>query len=106
MVEPRVGRAAFFSSGWENVHGIHPLTRGTRWALSVPLFVHDDLDRTAEARRLEAASAAARGESLPHGQRFLERCVAPADKWAYQQCRAEWASALTPHAHVREPPES
>ena len=26
---------AFFSSGWENVHGIEPLTRGERWALSM-----------------------------------------------------------------------
>ena len=95
LVEPAVGRAAFFTSGWENVHGIQPLTSGRRWALSVPLFVNDELQGHAQVRRLEAESAQARGEALPHGRRFREHCVTPVDKYAYQQCRAQWAGMLS-----------
>ena len=95
LVEPSVGRGAFFSSGWENVHGIHPLTRGRRWALSVPLMVSDELKVNNEARRLEEAQAASKGERVRDGTRFRELCVAPADKHAYQRCRAEWASVLS-----------
>eukprot|EP00928_Gymnodinium_smaydae_P091051 TRINITY_DN74751_c0_g1_i1.p1 TRINITY_DN74751_c0_g1~~TRINITY_DN74751_c0_g1_i1.p1 ORF type:complete len:434 (-),score=51.52 TRINITY_DN74751_c0_g1_i1:503-1735(-) len=35
-VKPRVGRLALFSSGWENIHRVQDMKRGTRWAL--PLF--------------------------------------------------------------------
>ena len=35
-VQPRPGRLAIFSSGWENIHRVTPLLAGERWSL--PLF--------------------------------------------------------------------
>lgn len=35
-VQPLPGRAALFSSGWENIHRVIPLRHGVRWSL--PLF--------------------------------------------------------------------
>lgn len=86
VVEPAVGRAAFFSSGWENVHGIKPLERGERWALSVPLSVDDGLARRTHR---EAATNALQPADL--GERFRADCIAPADKYGYQRCRERWA---------------
>lgn len=83
VVEPRVGRAAIFSSGWENIHGIKPVERGERWALSVPLMVNDEL-----------ATLPPQAED-ERGRRFRDACVRPADKQAYQQCRASWAAELS-----------
>ena len=34
-IEPRTGRAAFFSSGWESMHQVERVKRGTRYALPV-----------------------------------------------------------------------
>ena len=86
VVEPDAGRAAIFSSGWENVHGIKPLRRGERWALSVILFVDDG----------ESARQALAGRSL--GRRFREDCVRPHDKSRYPHCRANWAATMAPLA--------
>ena len=57
LLEPAAGRAAFFSSGWENIHGIKPLTAGARWAFSVPFMVNDELEQIqrAQSRRPECA---------------------------------------------------
>jgi hypothetical protein len=120
VVEPTVGRAAFFSSGWENIHGIKPLESGSRWALSVPLMVNDELAQIRRARHVgererEMAAAdeevdgeadeeeeTASGEQVGRmgGQRFRDACVLPVDKADYQRCRAEWANELTPHIHM------
>ena len=104
VVEPRAGRAAVFSSGWENIHGIKPLRSfGARWALSVPLMVNDELQggRSAAVAEQSAASgvdvAEAEAESAAVlGRRFHETCVQPADKFAYQHCRADWIRFMTP----------
>ena len=98
VVEPAVGRTAFFSSGWENVHGIKPLTRGQRWALSMVFWVNDDPRRGAGGAaqggagdgevELEAARAGL-------GQQFRELCVRPADKSHYAPCRESWAASLS-----------
>ena len=55
VVEPRPGRAALFSSGWENPHGVEPLLTGTRLSLSL-FFTTENLTGTAAA---EAARWAA-----------------------------------------------
>ena len=78
VIEPAIGRTAFFSSGWENVHGVKPVTAGQRWALSMVFMVHDELAHVA----------------APGGERFREACVAPADKTFYPTCRDEWAAAM------------
>jgi hypothetical protein len=38
-VDPAVGRAAFFSSGWENIHGIKRVHKGRRWAMTSMFMV-------------------------------------------------------------------
>ena len=58
-------------------------------------MVSDELKVNTEARRLEEAQAASKGERVRDGTRFRELCVAPADKHAYQRCRAEWAAVLS-----------
>ncbi len=109
-----MGRAALFSSGWENVHGIKPLTRGQRWALSVPFYVHglapqlEGAGATAVAYRDGAPSGVGSSEGgdqgawlvdskaaqLTHAARFRANCVHPYDKHAYQACRQEWATSF------------
>ena len=41
-VEPMVGRAAVFSSGWENIHAIQRVTRGHRWAFTAAFMVQEE----------------------------------------------------------------
>jgi predicted 2-oxoglutarate/Fe(II)-dependent dioxygenase YbiX len=77
-VEPEVGRAAVFSSGWENVHGIRPVRRGRRWALTVMIMVHEE-----------------QSAQRPHrGRDFRDHCVRPTSRQAYSDCRLNWASAM------------
>jgi len=78
IIEPAIGRTAFFSSGWENVHGVKPVTAGQRWALSMVFMVHDELQEV----------------PAPSGRRFRESCVVPANKSFYPICRDEWAAAM------------
>lgn len=129
VVEPRVGRAAVFSSGWENVHGIKPLTRGVgaatgachaafrhthhhavvsisagdricsaprlpqvRWALSVPLTVHDELREVRAPRASSAPAASPAGAIEGDGTRFRRLCVSPTTKIEYQGCREQWTT--------------
>ena len=91
VVEPAVGRAAIFSSGWENVHGIKPLARGARWALSVPLSVDDQLARRAGMADATTGADAVQPRGAGAGARFRADCVAPNDKYGYQRCRERWA---------------
>ncbi len=101
LVEPSAGRAAFFSSGWENVHGVKPLRRGERWALSVPFMVSDELLGIAGARRDDEA-----GGRAARGAHFRALCVRPADKYAYAHCRGGWAANLTVGVGVAASPGS
>jgi predicted 2-oxoglutarate/Fe(II)-dependent dioxygenase YbiX len=77
-VAPAVGRAAIFSSGWENVHGIRPVTRGERWAFTAAFMVH--------GRQT--------GDTARRGRDFRARCVRPEGKGAYAECRQHWAAAM------------
>ena len=76
-VEPAVGRAAFFSSGWENVHGIRPVSRGHRWALTAAFMVHEEM-----------------GARPNPARDFREQCVHPTGKHAYASCRQHWAATM------------
>ena len=86
LVEPAVGRAAIFSGGWENIHGIKPIIKGSRWAFSVPVMLQSDDDLAAAQRRVHGAESP--------GHRFRDMCVRPPDKWAYPHCRTEWATTM------------
>ena len=81
QVDPRLGRAALFSSGWENVHGIRPVVQGERWALTAAFMVHDEL------------------LPPPHaGRDFYDSCVRPpipVSRSSYAQCRQYWAARMT-----------
>jgi hypothetical protein len=80
LVEPTVGRAVFFSSGWENIHGIKPVTSGERWAFSVPLTVDDEL-------RVSRDGGVPQQQSQQEKARVVrEACGRPADKSAFQRC--------------------
>jgi hypothetical protein len=85
LIEPSVGRAAFFSSGWENIHGVKPLSRGSRWALTVVFMVHDEMP-----------APKWRGET------FLRACVQAQSTMAYSHCRHGWAALLDPHEDALE----
>lgn len=118
VVEPNVGRTVFFSSGWENVHGVKPVTRGARWALSMVFMVHDELHALAQREQqglmesVEVTAAGATGASgggggaalvgtpsarMPAGRGglFRERCLKPPDKSYYPLCREAWAATLS-----------
>ena len=73
-VEPVAGRAAFFSSGWENAHRVSPVISGRRWALN--LFL------TAEAPPPPPATA------------FVEECIRPKSLKAWEACEARWGEWL------------
>mmetsp|Transcript_48102 Transcript_48102/g.159433 ORF Transcript_48102/g.159433 Transcript_48102/m.159433 type:complete len:345 (+) Transcript_48102:74-1108(+) len=76
-VEPAVGRAAFFSSGWENTHGIRRLERGRRWALTAMFMAQDP-----------------GVEPLQPGAGFAAACVRPRSRASYATCRQQWATAM------------
>ena len=95
LVEPAAGRAAFFSSGWENIHGIKPLTAGARWAFSVPFMVSDELERNHRAREEVDRLARSGGGRVERGTAFRDLCVRPTDNKAFQACRETWAANMT-----------
>eukprot|EP01047_Picozoa_sp_COSAG01_P016544 COSAG01_NODE_851_length_13121_cov_49.974044_14_plen_444_part_00 len=70
-VHPVAGRAAFFSSGWENAHRVTPVKSGLRYALQ--LFL------TAEA------------PPPPPSTLFLEQCVFAKSPQDFRTCEAHWA---------------
>lgn len=74
-IAPRVGRAAFFSSGWENIHRVEPVTKGARW--SIPIFV-EVVPSPADARR----------------KRFVQQCIKPKSVAAYDTCLEQWQELL------------
>ena len=76
-VESRIGRAAFFSSGWENIHGIKSVSRGRRWAFTAAFMVHEQA-----------------GAQPNCGHDFFEHCVRPSSKLSYDTCRQQWAASL------------
>lgn len=85
-VEPMVGRAAVFSSGWENIHAIQRVTRGHRWAFTAAFMVQEE--------------TAARAE---HGRHFYEQCVRPAPQGeSYASCRQQWAAAMEPRTESED----
>jgi len=85
-VDPRMGRAAFFSSGWENVHGIQRVTHGHRWAFTAAFMVQEE--------------TATRPQ---HGLHFYEQCVRPTPNGeSYAKCRQHWAAAMRPRTETGE----
>ena len=72
--EPVAGRAAFFSSGWENAHRVSPVTSGKRWALN--LF-------------LTAAAP-----PPPPAVQFVDECVEPGSLEAWEACERRWSHWL------------
>lgn len=95
LLEPAAGRAAFFSSGWENIHGIKPLTAGARWAFSVPFMVNDELEQIQRARKAEDLNARRGSKEAARGSAFRELCVRPINNQAFRECRETWAAKLT-----------
>ncbi len=74
-VVPAAGRAAFFSSGWEAIHGIAEVERGERWAMTA-VFT------------LGAPDPAA---SSPGSEAF-RHCTHPSNPMSYSFCRAGWST--------------
>jgi len=70
-VRPLVGRAALFTSGWENIHQVTPIRRGRRWSL--PLFA--SLLPPFNATRLAKACV------RPAGSRQWEYCEDRLHQW-------------------------
>jgi hypothetical protein len=73
-VEPAAGRAAFFSSGWENIHGIAEVERGERWAMTAVFTLGNPEPSTS-----------------PDSATF-SHCTHPSDAMAYSFCRAGWST--------------
>lgn len=73
-VVPAAGRAAFFSSGWEAIHGIAEVERGERWAMTA-VFT------------LGAPDPAASPDSVA-----FRHCTHPANPMSYSFCRASWST--------------
>mmetsp|Transcript_32497 Transcript_32497/g.93552 ORF Transcript_32497/g.93552 Transcript_32497/m.93552 type:complete len:433 (-) Transcript_32497:44-1342(-) len=84
VVAPRCGRLVAFSAGPENLHGVNPLDRGRRCALSV--WMSTDAERAAFAGELQLASAVLDGSSTavasaepsPDISEYYRNCVAAA----------------------------
>jgi hypothetical protein len=81
-VPPKVGQAAAFSAGVENVHGVEAVTKGTRCQLS--LWMTNDLRRASHANELRAAEAILNGK-LPDKSSIAEAVVS--DKEFGHMCR-------------------
>ena len=73
-VELAAGRAAFFSSGWEAMHGIAEVERGERWAMTA-VFT------------LVAPDSAASSDGVA-----FRHCTHPANPMSYSFCRAGWST--------------
>ena len=69
-VQPKAGRLALFTSGWENAHRVEPVTAGDRW--SIPVFL----------------------EVLPDpedpGDDFASLCALPKSTAATESCMSNW----------------
>jgi len=74
-VSPRSGRVAFFSSGWENIHRVAPVTNGVRWSVPVFLEVLPDPE-------------------LTRATRFAKQCANPTSSQAYDRCLEQWHQLL------------
>ena len=109
-VPPRVGRAAVFSSGWENIHGIKTVRGGKRWAFTAAFMVQED---DAPPRRREqrgrdfwracvrpaaASSSSSSVRPLSSGVRGRAKAAAAgtsSSSEAYAECRQLWSSAMS-----------
>lgn len=91
LVEPAAGRAAVFSSGWENVHGIKPVERGERWAF-VAVF----------ALIAAAAPPPKAPPAPPRADAFFSACVRTASR-NYTACRQDWAHFLDDDGSAASP---
>ena len=83
-VEPVVGRAAFFSSGWENMHGVAEVRSGERWAMTAVFSL-------GKAEPSSTPEAAAFG-----------LCAHPSGRWDYSHCRARWSTMFGYSMSVEE----
>ena len=72
---PNQGRAAFFSSGWEAIHGIAEVERGERWAMTAVFTLGAP----------DPAAASPGGAAFRH-------CTHPSDPMSYSFCRAGWST--------------
>ena len=72
---PAAGRAAFFSSGWEAIHGIAEVERGERWAMTAVFTLGAP----------DPAAASPGSEAFRH-------CTHPSDPMSYSFCRAGWST--------------
>lgn len=82
LVEPTVGRAVLYSSGWENIHRVKPVTRGERWAFVAVFAVDQDTAPDPPSTHPSPAQA------------FAEACVRPATPAAYAGCGQIWKKAM------------
>ena len=72
-VEPRLGRLALFTSGWENLHRVEPVDWGSRW--SVPVFLETLPDPELELLEL------ARNCIVPRSDKALDACLGHWPNW-------------------------
>lgn len=86
LVEPSIGRAVLYSSGWENIHRVKPVTRGRRWAF-VSVFELLTEDGPLAGRPADSAI-------LP--DEFVDACIRPGSRQAHAHFARIWASALSP----------
>lgn len=91
LVEPSIGRAVFYSSGWENIHRVKPVTQGERWAF-VAVFARGRAAEDGEAAKKPLTSEDERARASA----FAHTCVHPTAPSDYVRCGEAWAEALTP----------
>lgn len=58
LLAPRVGQAALFSSGWENLHHVAPVIAGTRYVLPVFFTTQPPFEAVQQQRSAEERAAA------------------------------------------------
>lgn len=69
-VQPKAGRLALFTSGWENAHRVEPVVGGERW--SIPVFMEVTPDPVAP------------------WEDFVSLCATPKSTVAVEACTAFW----------------
>ena len=82
-------RAVFYSSGWENIHRVKPVTGGERWAF-VAVFAADSVGSSELAH-----DALSDGDEGERAQAFASACVHPISPSDYIRCAEAWTPALT-----------